>query len=207
MLKELSKPKFVFVGNHRCLDFINTQIMENGCPVDLIGDFSDLIEWLAKGQIINSTDAKGALKDWNGQSEGKRIFGKAIAFRAILRDMVKRIIKRKSVQQSTIDEINKMLSSRIGYYELIELRGEFKVRFHAESNKAIHLIAPIAESASDLLCHSDLSLINKCENPNCVLYFYDISKNHTRRWCRMNVCGNRTKVAAHYRRHRHTNEK
>lgn len=206
MSRELSKPKFIFVGNHRCLDFVNTQIVENGHPVDLLRDFSNLVEWLVKAQIINSTDAKEALKGWD-KPHRKRIFEKAIAFRAVLRDMVERIAKGKSVQQSTIDKINKMLSNRIGYYELIELRGGFKVRFHAESNKAIHLIVPIAELASDLLCHSSLSLIKKCENPNCILYFYDISKNHTRRWCSMNVCGNRAKVAAHYKRHQHIREK
>jgi len=206
MSRELSKPKFIFVGNHRCLDFVNTQIVENGHPVDLLRDFSNLVEWLVKAQILNSTDAKEALKGWD-EPYRKRIFEKAIAFRAVLRDMVERIAKGKSVQQSTIDKINKMLSNRIGYYELIESRGGFKVQFHAESNKAIHLIVPIAELASDLLCHNSLSLIKKCENPNCILYFYDISKNHTRRWCSMNVCGNRAKVAAHYNRHQRTRGK
>jgi predicted RNA-binding Zn ribbon-like protein len=207
VLKELSEPKFIFVGNHRCLDFINTQIIEKGRPVDLLGDFSDLVEWLAKAQIVNSIEAKEALKYWDGQSEGRYTFEKAIAFRAVLREMVERIVKGRLVQQSTIDEINKLLSSRTGYYELMQLRGEFKVQFRTESDNSIHLIAPIAESASDLLCHGNLSLIKKCENPDCVLYFYDISKNHARRWCSMSICGNRTKVAAHYRRHRRTKEK
>jgi predicted RNA-binding Zn ribbon-like protein len=31
-------------------------------------------------------------------------------------------------------------------------------------------------------------------------YFYDVSKNQTRRWCSMDVCGNRAKVAAYYHR-------
>jgi predicted RNA-binding Zn ribbon-like protein len=33
-----------------------------------------------------------------------------------------------------------------------------------------------------------------------VLFFYDTTKNHARRWCSMAFCGNRHKVAAHYRR-------
>jgi predicted RNA-binding Zn ribbon-like protein len=34
------------------------------------------------------------------------------------------------------------------------------------------------------------------------LQFYDASKNHSRRWCSMNACGNRMKAALHYRRSR-----
>jgi predicted RNA-binding Zn ribbon-like protein len=52
----------------------------------------------------------------------------------------------------------------------------------------------------DLLCYADPSLVKKCENAACVLFFYDTTKNHSRRWCSMRVCGNRMKVAAHYQR-------
>ncbi|MEV0070883.1 MULTISPECIES: CGNR zinc finger domain-containing protein [unclassified Amycolatopsis] len=42
--------------------------------------------------------------------------------------------------------------------------------------------------------------IRHCANPECVLYFYDVSKNGTRRWCSMSGCGNRAKSMRHYRR-------
>ncbi|MEL6323421.1 MAG: CGNR zinc finger domain-containing protein, partial [Pseudomonadota bacterium] len=35
------------------------------------------------------------------------------------------------------------------------------------------------------------------EGPTCTLYFHDVSKNHKRRWCSMDICGNRAKAAAH----------
>ena len=49
---------------------------------------------------------------------------------------------------------------------------------------------------------ADLSLVKACQNPQCVLFFYDTTKNHARRWCSMAACGNRAKVAAHYQRAR-----
>jgi predicted RNA-binding Zn ribbon-like protein len=42
--------------------------------------------------------------------------------------------------------------------------------------------------------------IRECANPECILHFYDVSKNGTRRWCAMAACGNRTKSARHYER-------
>jgi predicted RNA-binding Zn ribbon-like protein len=53
-----------------------------------------------------------------------------------------------------------------------------------------------------LLRMADLTLIKKCKNPACVLYFYDTTKNHARNWCSMQLCGNREKVAAYFRRKR-----
>lgn len=43
--------------------------------------------------------------------------------------------------------------------------------------------------------------IRPCSNDECVLHFYDVSKNGTRRWCSMAGCGNRAKARRHYARH------
>ncbi|WP_232524336.1 CGNR zinc finger domain-containing protein [Nocardiopsis gilva] len=42
--------------------------------------------------------------------------------------------------------------------------------------------------------------IRRCEGDHCVLYFFDTSRNGTRRWCSMAVCGNRAKAQRHYRK-------
>ncbi|MEU0082833.1 CGNR zinc finger domain-containing protein [Streptomyces sp. NPDC006274] len=42
--------------------------------------------------------------------------------------------------------------------------------------------------------------IRHCANPSCVLHFYDVSKNGTRRWCSMAGCGNRAKAQRHQAR-------
>ena len=66
--------------------------------------------------------------------------------------------------------------------------------------KPLDLLSPIAASAVDFLTTHDLKLVKKCENPACVLRFYDNSKNGTRRWCSPKTCGNRMKVAAYLER-------
>lgn len=46
--------------------------------------------------------------------------------------------------------------------------------------------------------------IRACSNPACILHFYDVSKNGTRRWCSMAGCGNRAKAQRHYARTKNT---
>jgi predicted RNA-binding Zn ribbon-like protein len=65
------------------------------------------------------------------------------------------------------------------------------------------LWAPIIDATADLLAETDSSRIRKCES--CVVHFFDTSKKGSRRWCSMNICGNKLKVAAYQRRKRGDN--
>ena len=53
-MANVAPPKdFVFVGNHACLDFINTELVLNGTPADLLETFEDLLDWLVKSQTLS----------------------------------------------------------------------------------------------------------------------------------------------------------
>jgi predicted RNA-binding Zn ribbon-like protein len=64
------------------------------------------------------------------------------------------------------------------------------------------LLWPIAESAAELLTSQEVSSIRLCEAPDCDWLFLDNSRNRSRRWCDMKICGNREKARRHYRRSR-----
>jgi len=194
--------RFLFIGNHPCLDFINTRIAQNGQPVDLLDTFSDLLTWLVQARLLDREEASKAERNWGGQIEGIRTLDQAREFRAALREMVERIAAGKPVPQAAFEAINGKLRDRVGYPQLIRRSGKFEREFQLESQEANQLLGLLAESASNLLCTCELSLIKQCQNPVCVLFFYDTTKNHARHWCSMSVCGNRIKVAAHYRRMR-----
>ncbi len=65
---------------------------------------------------------------------------------------------------------------------------------------------PLLDDMVSLVTTADRSRIRKCAS--CVLHFHDTSKKGTRRWCSMQLCGNRLKVAAYAaRRRRHAHER
>lgn len=198
-----SKSMFYWIGNHLCLDFINTQLMgKDSQPVDLLEGFSDLIDWMVEAQVLDKAQAKDVINKWGEEPEAQQVLEQARRFRAILRESMERIKKQKTITQSALDEINKWAAIHTGSTELVRTRNGFTERFRLELTEPLHLISLIAKSASGLLCHADLSLIKRCENSRCVLYFFDTTKNHRRRWCSMKICGNRMKVAAFYQRQR-----
>jgi len=71
-----------------------------------------------------------------------------------------------------------------------------RVKRRWEQRTAEQVLAPLAECAAELLATGELSLVRRCENEQCVLWFYDRTRSHHRRWCNMATCGNRHKVAA-----------
>jgi predicted RNA-binding Zn ribbon-like protein len=192
--------RFFFVGNYLCLDFINTEIKVAGHPVDLLNGFDDLVAWLVQSQTLNGQQADTILGRWRGSRESESTYQNALKLRASLREMAERLVSGKSVPAPTVVAINEWLAHQTGHAELKRTRGAFEKRVQAEFREPAQLLWPVAESSADLLCYGERALIKKCENPACVLFFYDTTKNHSRRWCSMSACGNRMKVAAHYRR-------
>ncbi|HEY1272687.1 MAG TPA: CGNR zinc finger domain-containing protein [Terriglobales bacterium] len=191
------------MGNHACLDFINTAPIVDGQPVDLLATFSDLLAWIRQAQLLPGEEgAKRLERQWAGEAKAQRILEQAQAFRGTLREMVERIAAGKPVPQAAVEAINELLKYRLGRPQLTRRKDMFSRDFRMESEDAHQVLGLLAEAASDLLCSCDFSLIRKCQNPACVLFFYDTSKNHARQWCSMSLCGNRSKVAAHYHRHR-----
>lgn len=51
-----------------------------------------------------------------------------------------------------------------------------------------------ALSAVELLTSPDLGRVTRCSGEGCAWLFVDASKNRSRRWCDMSVCGNRAKA-------------
>jgi predicted RNA-binding Zn ribbon-like protein len=191
---------FLFVGNQLCLDFINTDLVLNGQPTDLLSSFQELVAWLVQAGLLTEEEAKNPERE--GTRQGAETLKQAKAFRTTMREMVERLAARRPVPQAALDAINQLLRHRVGYPQIGRRGGAFERTYRAEFDESSQLLGLLAEAASDLLCVCDLSLIKKCQNPACVLFFYDMTKNHARHWCSMSLCGNRSKVAAHYHRHR-----
>lgn len=196
------KPEFLLLSNLPCLDLVNTEAMENDRPVDLLSGFPDLLDWLVRAEVASEATVRSARERWGGRSEGAAAFRQAVALRGSLRQMAERLVEGKPPSDNQLETINRVLAEGPSYRRLVRKGKGFGTATVPERETAMQLLAPVAESAAWLLEHGDLSLLRRCENPRCVLYFYDTTRNGRRRWCSMAGCGSRAKAAAYYRRKR-----
>jgi predicted RNA-binding Zn ribbon-like protein len=62
------------------------------------------------------------------------------------------------------------------------------------------MAAWLAEAAAGFLADAGVTEVRQCEADDCVMLF--LPAHPRRRWCSATRCGNRVRVARHYRRHK-----
>ena len=192
--------KFLRDGNNLSVDFVNTRIAENGAPLDLLEDFTDVAAWAIAAGLMEKSQAEKLIGDSKNRLQIAEAFARAINFREILREMFENLADGKEIGEAAMAAINRELQNTGGSIEIRKAENGFEKLFRADFSELHKLLAPVAESAADLLCYGNPAYLKKCESDECVLYFYDTTKNHSRRWCSMQICGNRAKAAAFYKR-------
>ncbi|WP_207882973.1 ABATE domain-containing protein [Pseudomonas sp. 30_B] len=179
------------IADHPALDMINTVAVVDGQLVDFWQSDADVLAWLERMELRRDGAgrfAKGALLD------------AARTLREAVRELV---LKRKGGLRGDPAALNRFLLQAASHprlvWEGVEAPHLERVGEHASPEQ---LLAPLSELAATLLAEGDFNLVRKCEHPDCVLWFYDRTKSHRRRWCSMAACGNRHKVAEHRKRQR-----
>lgn len=114
-----------------------------------------------------------------------------------LREVVRELVAaRKLGQAANPAALNGFLRKAVSHPQLVwSASGAPHLERQRKVQTAEQFLSPIAEAAADLLVAGDFNLIRRCEHPECILWFYDRTKAHKRRWCSMALCGNRHKVA------------
>jgi predicted RNA-binding Zn ribbon-like protein len=192
---------FCFIADHRALDFVNTEVAVEGAPRDLLGGFADLVAWLERAGALDRAAARRALATWGGKRAGQAVLEEARTFRAAIRRLADAAAEGRPVPRATLARVNELLGRGASVARVVPDPGGFVTRRALRLRDPADLLVPVAEAVADFLCHADFGRVRRCAHPACVLYFLDVTKNGTRRWCDMRTCGNRANAAAYYRRH------
>ncbi len=195
---ESSSTKFpppLMVGNHVALDFLNSVASPNGEPIEWLADGEKLLSWLEHTHLIAQDEALRHFKAANFSDTAEKARNMREEMRRIITDKAAgRLVNAGS---SVFNVLNQVLFNENRYAQLDCRHGDYAIHRHFRWQHPDEVLLPLADSIADLICNADFSLVRKCENPKCTLWFYDHTKGHRRRWCTTTICGNRAKVAAH----------
>src|ERR1700750_3186737 len=175
-----------FVGDNLAINFINTRRMVEGQLTDTLQSDSDVKAWLRRLEV---PVAKGPLP-----------FGKGVLLSGArqLRALALAGVQcRKSGKEPSLAALNRFLANAPSHAVLRseDARNIRVTRVYGKETVEAFL-APVAEAVADLIADGDFNLVRHCEGSACVLWFYDRTKGHRRKWCTSTGCGNRAKVAA-----------
>jgi predicted RNA-binding Zn ribbon-like protein len=194
------KDGFLFIGNHLTLDFLNTRPIQNGELKELLSDFNALLRWFRAAEIIDDRQFTTLQRQWEGSARARKLLEKIRRLREELREEVLSWEAGGKVRRDTIKKLNALLASHPMQTKLVETDNGLGVNPYFEAREPEDLLSPLAHSAARLFADADRTRVRQCGQ--CVLHFLDTSKKGTRRWCSMQLCGNRRKVAAYARRKR-----
>jgi predicted RNA-binding Zn ribbon-like protein len=189
-----SSPSSLIAGR-LALDFANTSPMSH----DLSWD--EFVSFLLDAKLV--TPARAAKLRPLLLSEPQAVDAillKILRLREAFRAVFGSVVERKPFPRHWADPINEILRVTEGHDELVPQEDGWRLQFIAREEGLEWLLAAIARSAADLLVEGYEAPVRRCANPSCLLFFYDDSRTHRRRWCSMATCGNRHKVATFLRR-------
>lgn len=190
------------IGNRLFVDFVNTAYREAEGH-DPVAGWPDLVHFLRGAEALpeaeldaleslGSTRARGA--------ETAAAVAEARRLRAALKALMAALVSGRSARAEWVETINRALAAADGGLRLRAEGNRWRLASIPAAVGPRLALAPIARSAAEFLVNDDVRRLRRCAAPACVLYFYDISRNGRRRWCRMALCGNRAKARAHLNR-------
>jgi predicted RNA-binding Zn ribbon-like protein len=194
------KDGFLFLGNQLAVDFLNTRPVQNGEPLELLPDFSALLRWFQAAGLVSAREVADLQRQWGQSVRARHALEAMRALRERLRKEILAWEGGAAVHHSTVDQLDRLMAEHPMRTRLKANGKDLSSELYFEPHNPEDLFAPVAHSAAMLLASTDRNRVRKCDQ--CVLHFYDASKKGTRRWCSMQLCGNRLKVAAYAARQR-----
>lgn len=172
------------IGERLFLDFLNTANWDSdgGVAAEKLTCGNDLSTWKKATGLADSNSVSAA-----------SLAGEMLTFRLCLRRMVLAMIGGNTPLSKDIEIFNQCLAQARTIDTLVSSADALAF------NPALTVTQIIALSALPVLAsRSEMKRVKMCPGDNCGWLFLDESKNERRRWCSMDLCGNRAKARRHY---------
>jgi predicted RNA-binding Zn ribbon-like protein len=135
--------------------------------------------------------------------EAEAAFHKAILLRETIFRIFSALAFQKKPTSEDLELLNKVWQESQQHARLMPSSNGFALGWNDEPSLE-RATRVIADSAIHLLASWQIKQIHRCAGDGCDWLFVDTSRNHLRRWCSMEECGNRAKMRRRQQRKKHS---
>lgn len=195
------------VGGRISLDFVNSEGGTRNGPPEWITTYADLLGWAVHAEALEPGLAGRLGERAHGRPrEADRVAGRAVRLRESLYRVF--VAARDGVDPAGEDlaVVDEELGRALAHLRIAPAGGRdgrWRWRFD-EDEELDRVLWPLVCDAAELLASDELARVGECCGEDCTWLFVDQSRNHSRRWCDMAVCGNRSKARRYYERSKET---
>jgi predicted RNA-binding Zn ribbon-like protein len=212
MPPEKTAHHFELVAGALCLDFVNTVGDRTGTRQyvrNYLQTFDDLIAWGLQTEVLAEREA-ATLRPLAHRrpDDAAAALTRAVDLRETLHTVFSPVAAGRAIPRDALADFNRMLPSMLAYSRLEKTPDASACRWVFDASAkpedtgtgtgSFDRVAwSVVQSATALLTSRDLEHVHQCSLETCGWLFLDLSKNKTRRWCSMKMCGNKSKVRHH----------
>jgi len=186
------------VGGVLCLDFANT-LYGHAEPIhEYLLDYRDLLLWSRHVGALDSHDTENLLWKWEqAPAESEAVLRRAIELRETIYRIFASLAHDKNPGEDDLAYLHHAWWKDLAHSQLSPTKSGFSLGWE-DRDEMDAVLWPITRSAVELLTSDEIERVKQCGR--CDWLFLDRSRNRSRRWCSMDACGNRTKMARRYQR-------
>jgi len=202
-------PVFDLSGGHPVLDFVNTldHRFRDEPPVELLPDYKALLSFARQSELLDAGQVRVLRTSVKSQAAAKAL-NAARELREALATVLYGNLEHRPPPASAIRTLERQFLAAEQHRELrwqeaaTGDRGpEMTWQWAGAQKEAEFPVWILAGLARQLMLSDAMQRVSACEADPCRWLFLDTSKNHTRRWCNMKICGNRMKARRFQARH------
>ena len=183
------------VGGSLALDFANT---ESGRGYEShrnhLREATNVLDWLRHAGAL-APESEPQLWAWvaRGPDHAGELIERALSLRDAIHGVGASFGHGQAPPPAALASLAQHYARAISRAALASAGGPCRWRWSPAEDPIEAALGPVALAAVELFTAGDLSRIKECGGHACGWLFYDVSKNNRRRWCEMEVCGNRAK--------------
>lgn len=197
------RPLFELCGGHPALDFVNSldkRFDEDG-PTELLAAYADLLRFTEQTSLLDTRQVRRLASSVTPDA-ATRALRAARELREAMAATLYGSIDGHPPSPADVRTLERHFHAASAHRELrwkqpaesangpLEMEWDWG-RFEANAELPVWIVS---QTASQLMMSDAMERIRACGVDTCRWLFLDTSKNHTRRWCNMKVCGNRMKA-------------
>jgi predicted RNA-binding Zn ribbon-like protein len=190
-------------SGHPALEFTNT-VNDHASeqPGETLLKYEDLLAWAKRVGLLHGERVKILTDKAASQpDEAAAVFVKSLDLREAIYRIFVAQTKGKSAGDTDLAMLNSTLALLMDGAQVVYHSGRYEWQWNFDEHALEAPLWIVALSAVDLMTSENLKWVGQCaDEDGCGWLFVDTSKNHSRRWCDINDCGNRAKQRRYQKR-------
>ena len=183
------------VDADRVLAFVNTLSgRPTAAPVERLETYQSLVDWAREQHLVSAAAAdRLAGEARRHPHQAAAVLARAKDFREALNGLAAAIDAGRQPAQDALRTIGDCLAGAYANGRLVPHEGALQWVASAEDDLD-RVLWEIGRAAGRLVVSPRLGRVRACAAADCGWWFVDDTKNRSRRWCDMTLCGNREKL-------------